>query len=97
LPHDQPEVMVALEAATRYAERFHLFPTAYSAACIIPLGLPPRPRKWARMKEVTMFQMIDQSTAEPEDRKLLFYKIGMFIVAIAAVGGVIFLCLRSLS
>jgi hypothetical protein len=49
------------------------------------------------MQEVAMFQMIDQSTAEPEDRKMLFYKIGMFIVAIAAVGGVIFLCLRSLS
>lgn len=44
-----------------------------------------------------MFQMIDQSSAEPADRKVLLYKIGMFIVAIAAVGGVIFLCMRSLS
>jgi hypothetical protein len=44
-----------------------------------------------------MFQMIDQSSAEPGDRKILLYKIGMFIVAIAAVGGVIFLCMRSLS
>jgi hypothetical protein len=44
-----------------------------------------------------MFQMIDQSSAEPADRKILLYKIGMFIVAIAAVGGVIFLCMRSLS
>ena len=44
-----------------------------------------------------MFQMIDQSTAEPADRKMLLYKIGMFIVALAAVGGVIFLCMRSLS
>ena len=44
-----------------------------------------------------MFQMIDQSSAEPADRKVLLYKIGMFIVAIAAVGGVIFLCIRSLS
>ena len=44
-----------------------------------------------------MFQMIDQSSAEPEDRKLLFYKIGMFIVALAAVGGVVFLFVRSLS
>lgn len=44
-----------------------------------------------------MFQMIDQSAAEPADRKILLYKIGMFIVAIAAVGGVIFLCMRSLS
>ena len=44
-----------------------------------------------------MFQMIDQNPAEPGDRKILLYKIGMFIVAIAAVGGVIFLCMRSLS
>jgi hypothetical protein len=44
-----------------------------------------------------MFQMIDQSSAEPGDRKILLYKIGMFIVAIAAVSGVIFLCMRSLS
>ena len=44
-----------------------------------------------------MFQMIDQSAAEPGDRKMLLYKVGMFIVALAAVGGVIFLCMRSLS
>jgi hypothetical protein len=44
-----------------------------------------------------MFQMINQSAAEPGDRKLLLYKVGMFIVALAAVGGVIFLCMRSLS
>ncbi|MFZ0961766.1 MAG: hypothetical protein WAO35_12735 [Terriglobia bacterium] len=44
-----------------------------------------------------MFQMINQSTVEPEDRKMLLYKIGMFIVALAAVGGVVFLCVRSLS
>jgi hypothetical protein len=44
-----------------------------------------------------MFQMIDQSSAEPPDRKLLLYKIGMFVVALAAVSGVVFLCLRSLS
>jgi len=49
------------------------------------------------LKEVVMFQMIDQSSAEPRDRKLLLYKIGMFIVALAAVSGVIFLCMRSLS
>ena len=49
------------------------------------------------MKEVAMFQMINESTAEPQDRKMLLYKIGMFIVALAAVGGVIFLCVRSLS
>jgi len=44
-----------------------------------------------------MFQMIDQSASESGDRKMLLYKIGMFIVAIGAVGGVIFLCMRSLS
>jgi hypothetical protein len=49
------------------------------------------------MKGVAMFQMIDQSSAEPADRKVLFYKIGMFIVALAAVSGVIFLCVRALS
>ena len=73
------------------------FPRLLLRPMQFPIGLPPRPRKWARNKEVTMFQMIDQSSAEPEDRKMLLYKIGMFIVALAAVGGVIFLCLRSLS
>jgi hypothetical protein len=48
-------------------------------------------------KEVAVFQMIDQSTAEPQDRKLFWYKIGIFFVALAAFGGVIFLCIRSLS
>jgi len=44
-----------------------------------------------------MFQMVNESHAEPADRKMLLYKVGMFIVAIAAVGGVIFLCVRALS
>ena len=44
-----------------------------------------------------MFQMINQSPTEPEERKALLYKIGMFIVALAAVTGVLFLCVRSLS
>lgn len=44
-----------------------------------------------------MFQMIEQTHAEPADRKMLLYKVGMFVVALGAVGGVIFLCLRSLS
>jgi len=48
------------------------------------------------LKEVAMFQMIDQHAAEPADRKMLLYKIGLFIVALAAVSGVIFLCVRSL-
>jgi hypothetical protein len=42
-----------------------------------------------------MFQMIDQSPGQPGDRKLLLYKIGMFVVAAAAVAGVILLAFRS--
>ena len=72
-------------------------PRTHRAAFVVTNGQPPRPRKWARMKEVTMFQMIEQSAAEPGDRKILLFKIGMFIVALAAVGGVVFLCVRSLS
>lgn len=49
------------------------------------------------MWEDAMFQMIEQTHAEPADRKMLLYKVGMFVVALGAVGGVIFLCLRSLS
>lgn len=44
-----------------------------------------------------MFQMIDQRVTEPADRRVLLYKIGMFVVALAAVGGIVFLCVRSLS
>ncbi len=44
-----------------------------------------------------MFQMINQSSADPDERKMRYYKIGMFIVALAAVGGVVFLFVRSLS
>jgi hypothetical protein len=47
------------------------------------------------MKEVAMFQMINQSSADPDDRKMLYYKIGIFIVALAAVGGIIFFCMHS--
>ena len=44
-----------------------------------------------------MFQMIDQSSAAPEDRRFRLYKIGMIIVALVAVSGVVFLFVRSLS
>jgi len=54
------------------------------------MGQPPRPRKWARKKEVAVFQMINEATAEPQDRKTLFVKIGMFVVALAALGGVVY-------
>jgi len=38
-----------------------------------------------------MFQMIDETkVATAEDRKLLWYKIGLFLVVAAAFGGVIY-------
>ncbi len=37
-----------------------------------------------------MFQMINQAPEEPGDRKMLLVKIGMFIVALAALGGVVY-------
>ncbi len=40
-------------------------------------------------EEVLMFQMINEEKS-PEDRKVLLYKIGAFIVAMAALGGVIY-------
>ena len=44
-----------------------------------------------------MFQMINEAPTTTEGRKALYYKIGMFAVAIAAVCGVLFLCVRGLS
>lgn len=44
-----------------------------------------------------MFEVIGQTPAEPGDRKMLLYKVGMFFAALAALGGVVFLCVRSLS
>ena len=66
-------------------------------ACSVLPWLASTPEEVGANEEVAMFQMINQSTVEPEDRKMLLYKIGMFIVALAAVGGVVFLCVRSLS
>ncbi len=37
-----------------------------------------------------MFQMINENDAAPQDRKTLLVKIGMFIVALAALGGVVY-------
>ena len=34
--------------------------------------------------------MINQAPEEPGDRKMLLVKIGMFIVALAALGGVVY-------
>ena len=95
-PHDRPEGVAAHEAATRGSKRSPLFPAAHPAANVIPQWLASTPEEVGALKEVTMFQMIDQHTADPADRKMLLYKIGLFIVALAAVSGVIFLCVRSL-
>jgi hypothetical protein len=95
-PHDRPDGIAAFEDLPRSLNAHGPFPPTAGAACLTPNGLPPRPRKWAR-KEVAVFQMINQSAAEPQDRKMLMYKIGIFVVALGAVGGVIFLCIRSLS
>lgn len=43
-----------------------------------------------------MFDMINQHAAEPADRKMFAFKVGMFIVALAAVGGILFFCVQSL-
>jgi hypothetical protein len=43
-----------------------------------------------------MFEMMDQVAAQSSDRKTTLYKVGMFIVALSAVGGIVFLCIRSL-
>jgi hypothetical protein len=36
-----------------------------------------------------MFQMIEEGKPSPEDRKLFWYKVGAFIVALAAFAGLI--------
>lgn len=37
-----------------------------------------------------MFQMINEEKASAEERKLFWVKVGAFIVALAAFGGVIY-------
>jgi hypothetical protein len=37
-----------------------------------------------------MFQMINDEKPTAEDRKLVWVKVGMFVVLIAALGGVIY-------
>ena len=37
-----------------------------------------------------MFQMIDQASAGPQDRKTTLMKVGMFVAALAALGGVVY-------
>ncbi len=38
-----------------------------------------------------MFAMLNEERAEPQDRKMLLVKIGAFIAALAALGGVVYL------
>ncbi len=37
-----------------------------------------------------MFQMINEEKASPEDRKMLWVKVGVFVVGLAALGGVLY-------
>jgi hypothetical protein len=37
-----------------------------------------------------MFQMINDEKPTAEDRKLIWVKVGMFVVLIAALGGVVY-------
>jgi hypothetical protein len=37
-----------------------------------------------------MFQMINEERPSAEDRKLFWYKLGIFIAALAAFGGIIY-------
>ena len=38
-----------------------------------------------------MFETLSDVKPEPQDRKLLLLKIGMFVLAVAVLGGVIYL------
>jgi len=37
-----------------------------------------------------MFEIVNEGKLEPTDRKMLLMKIGAFIVALAALGGVVY-------
>ena len=40
--------------------------------------------------EGAMFQMVDEERPRAEDRKRFWFKVGAFVVALAAVGGVVY-------
>ncbi len=76
-------------------------PPALSQRPVLRLGPIPRsptslPKVVGTIEEVAMFEMINEHTAGPADRKVFLYKVGMFIVALAAVGGILFFCVQSL-
>jgi hypothetical protein len=54
----------------------------------VSIGLLASARR-GREEEDHMFQMIDEEKP-PENRKELLMKIGMFLVALAALGGMIY-------
>ena len=37
-----------------------------------------------------MFQMVDEEKPTAEDRKMFWFKVGVFVVALAAVSGVVY-------
>jgi hypothetical protein len=37
-----------------------------------------------------MFQMIEEGKSSPEDRKLFWYKVGAFVVALFAAGALVY-------
>ncbi len=44
--------------------------------------------EWA--EEGAMFQMVDEGRPSADDRKLFWFKVGAFVVALAALGGVVY-------
>ena len=52
--------------------------------------LPPARGGKQTKEEVPMFEMINEEKPSPERRKLFLMKVGIFIVAMAAVAGVIY-------
>jgi hypothetical protein len=51
-----------------------------------PMALGP-----GRMgEEGAMFQMVDEGRPTAEDKKMFWFKVGAFVVALAALGGVVY-------
>jgi len=70
--------------------RSHVALIADPRSCSTPFG-SPQPDGWAEARgEVDMFEMVNEDKAEPKDRKLLLMKIGAFVVALAALGGIVY-------
>ncbi len=42
-----------------------------------------------------MFQMIDEEKPSEQDRKMLFYKVGVFIAAMGTLGAVLYFLVTS--